>query len=277
MTNVSVLMSVYKNERAEYLNQALQSVWTDQTVKPNQIVLVEDGPLTEALYLVISSWKKLLGDILYIIENEQNLGLTKSLNRGICAINSEYIARMDSDDISLPLRFEKQVNYLETHPDVDVIGGSMQEFNDVCDCLNVRHYPLTHQQVEKYIMKASPLAHPSVMMKKKLFDEGLKYNEKYRTSQDVALWFDVISAGYHIDNLEDIILLFRQNNDVYSRRGRAKAWNECKIYINGIYRLKGLFTWKYIYPLLRLFFRLMPSSIVKFIYESKLRNRLLKR
>ncbi len=275
MATISVLMSVYHSEKAEYLNRSLQSVWDDQSLKPNQIVLIEDGPLGEELHKVIDKWKERLQDVFCIVKNEKNIGLTKSLNKGIQYITSELIARADSDDISMPTRFALQEKFLAEHLDVDILGGAMQEFNEENDCLNVRRYPSTHEQARKYIMKASPLAHPSVMMRKKIFDEGLRYNEEYRTSQDVALWFDALNAGYHIANLDDIILLFRQNSSVFKRRGRAKAWNEFKIYIKGIYRKKGLFTFYYVYPLSRLLFRLMPARLIELVYKSNMRNKML--
>lgn len=268
-------MSVYHSEKAEYLNRSLQSVWDDQSLKPNQIVLIEDGPLGTELHKVIDEWKERLQDVFCIVTNEKNIGLTKSLNKGIQYITSELIARADSDDISMPTRFALQEKFLAEHPDVDILGGAMQEFNEENDCLNVRRYPSTHEQARKYIMKASPLAHPSVMMRKKIFDEGLRYNEEYRTSQDVALWFDALNAGYHIANLDDIILHFRQNSSVFKRRGRAKAWNEFKIYIKGIYRKKGLFTFYYVYPLSRLLFRLMPARLIELVYKSNMRNKML--
>ena len=275
MATISVLMSVYHSEKAEYLNRSLQSVWDDQSLKPNQIVLIEDGPLGEELHKVIDKWKERLQDVFCIVKNEKNIGLTKSLNKGIQYITSELIARADSDDISMPTRFALQEKFLAEHPDVDILGGAMQEFNEDNDCLNVRRYPSTHEQARKYIMKASPLAHPSVMMRKKIFDEGLRYNEEYRTSQDVALWFDALNVGYHIANLDDIILHFRQNSSVFKRRGRAKAWNEFKIYIKGIYRKKGLFTFYYVYPLSRLLFRLMPARLIELVYKSNMRNKML--
>lgn len=275
MATISVLMSVYHFEKAEYLNRSLQSVWDDQSLKPNQIVLIEDGPLGTELHKVIDEWKERLQDVFCIVTNEKNIGLTKSLNKGIQYITSELIARADSDDISMPTRFALQEKFLAEHPDVDILGGAMQEFNEENDCLNVRRYPSTHEQARKYIMKASPLAHPSVMMRKKIFDEGLRYNEEYRTSQDVALWFDALNAGYHIANLDDIILHFRQNSSVFKRRGRAKAWNEFKIYIKGIYRKKGLFTFYYVYPLSRLLFRLMPARLIELVYKSNMRNKML--
>ena len=269
---ISVLISVYQSEKADYLNRALESVWDDQTLKPNQIVLVEDGTLGEALRDVVDSWKEKLGDVLTIVKNETNLGLTKSLNRGLQKVTTDLVARMDSDDISTPQRFELQMKYMEQHPDIDVLGGSLQEFDDENSCLNVRHYPLTHEDVLKTMYKVCPVAHPTVMMRKRMFDSGLKYNEKYRMSQDIALWYDAVIAGFHIANIEEITILFRRANDVYKRRSRVKAWNEFCIYMNGIKRLYGMFTLKYIYPIARLIFRLMPVWIVKWGYQSKLRR-----
>ena len=131
------------------------------------------------------------------------MGLTKSLNKGISRVTSDLIARMDSDDISMPNRFQLQSKYLEEHPEIDIVGGSLREFDAEHEELSVRHYPLTHDEVVKYICKACPLAHPTVMMRRRIFDEGLGYNEKYRMSQDIALWFDAVLAGYRIANLPE--------------------------------------------------------------------------
>lgn len=273
--SISVLMSVYKSEKGEYLDRSLQSVWDDQTWKPEQIVLVEDGPLTEELYAVIDKWKERLGDKLVVCRNEQNLGLTKSLNKGIELITSDLIARSDSDDISAPQRFELQEKFFRENPEIDILGGSMQEFDDEHECLNVRHYPLTHEEACRYIVKACPLAHPAVMMRKRMFDEGLQYDERYRMSQDIKLWYDAVLAGYQMANLQEIVLFFRQQGDVFRRRSRVKAWNEFKIYMNGIYRMHGLFTLAYRYPIARYIFRNLPPSLVKRIYESGMRKKVL--
>ena len=272
---ISVLMSVYKSEKGEFLNRSLQSVWDDQTRKPEQIVLIEDGVLTEELYAVIDKWKKALGDQLVVCRNEQNLGLTKSLNKGIGLITSDLIARSDSDDISAPQRFELQEKFFRENPEIDILGGSMQEFDDEHESLNVRHYPLTHEDACKYIVKACPLAHPAVMMRRRIFDEGLHYDERYRMSQDIKLWYDAILAGYRMANLQEIVLFFRQQGDVFRRRSRVKAWNEFKIYMNGIYRMHGLFTLAYRYPIARYVFRNLPPSLVKRIYESGMRKKVL--
>lgn len=272
---ISVLMSVYRSEEADFFDAAIRSVWADQTVKPMEIVLVEDGPLPEELHHVVERWKSMLCDKLVVLKNKQNLGLTKSLNKGLNVAHGELIARMDSDDISEPDRFEKQEKFLTEHPDVDIVGGALREFNEDCNNLRVRNYPLTHEEAVKYICKASPLAHPTVMMRKRIFDKGLRYNEKYRMSQDIALWFDAIMAGYKIANVPEVTINFRSQGDVFKRRSRAKAWNEFKIYMNGIYRMNGLLSLKYRYPIARLSFRLMPPTIVKFVYGSELRSKLL--
>lgn len=272
---VSILMSVYGKEKAEFLDNALLSIWDEQTIKPQQIVLIEDGPLNDALYSVISRWEEKLGSILTIVRNERNLGLVASLNKGIKLINSDLIARMDSDDRSTPQRLELQRRYFEEHPNVDIISGSLQEFDETSDCLYIRNYPLTHEECIKTIAKASPLAHPAVMMRSSLFKEdGLRYNELCTLNEDIALWFDAINTGHRVGNVKDVILYFRRSGDIYQRRGKQKAWGEFKIYMKGIFKLKGLFTTYYIYPILRLIFRCMPISLIHKIYNSSLRKRI---
>ena len=274
MTSISVLISVYSKDTPQYLEEALQSIWSQQTLRPTQIVLIQDGPLPAPLQDVIAHWKSQLGQVLTLVSNPVNMGLTHSLNKAIKAATGNYIARMDSDDRSTPQRFEQQAAYLDNHPDIDIVGGCIQEFNAENPCLNIRQYPLTHQAVISMIHKASPLAHPTVMMRRRIFDNGLHYDERYRTSQDIVLWFDAIHQGYHIGNLPVIILHFRRADNVYQRRSKAKAWNEFLIYIKGINKLSGPFSLKYIYPLGRLCFRLMPISLIRRIYDSPIRRRI---
>ncbi len=280
MASISVLISVYKKEKPEYLSKALESISIEQTHKPDQIVLVEDGPLPDSLEEIVQSFKFKVQNEGYgtftVVKLPVNGGLTKALNEGLKHVTGDLIARMDSDDVSEPHRFERQVAYMESHPDVDIISGSLQEFDAEHESLNVRHYPQTHEECVKYIVKACPLAHPSVMMRKRIFDEGLKYDERYRMSQDIKLWYDAVLAGYRLGNIPEVTLFFRREGDVFRRRSRAKAWNEFKIYMNGIYRLKGLFTLSYRYPIARYIFRNLPPSLVKRIYGSKVRNRVLK-
>ena len=272
--SISVLMSIYFKENPVFFQQAMESIWDAQTLKPDEIILIEDGKLTDQLYKVIEFWKNKLGEAIKIVKLENNNGLTKALNIGLKYCTCEFIARMDTDDLSAPQRFEKQVNFLKNNESVHVVGGSIQEFNTTNKNLNIRSYPKGDKEIRKYILKASPLAHPSVMFRKSIFDDGVKYPEKYRTSQDIALWYKLLSLGYKIANIDDVIYFLRINDDFYSRRSRQKAINEFKIYWYGILDLKGV-TWELVYPLSRLIFRLLPNTLVKKIYTSRLRKKML--
>lgn len=278
MTGISVLISVYKSEKAEYLDKALKSVWDDQTLKPNKIVLVLDGPLSSELTLVINWWKDKLRESILVIRNEKNIGLTKSLIKGISIIDTDYIARMDSDDISLPNRFEVQAAFLDKHPKIAVVGSNIIEFSDGAGDLGVRIYPKNTESAKRTIYKANPLAHPVVMMRKSLFDEGIIYNEKYRTTQDLALWFDVLDAGYNVANIDEPLLRFRRNDSVYHRRANwSDSWLELKIHEKGILKLYGVSPYKSLFPLARFAIRLLPDSWIKKLYNGGLRKKMVEK
>ena len=274
---ISVLMSVYRSEKPQYLDRALQSVWDDQVRRPDEIILVQDGPLGEELLQVIDKWQTKLSNVLVLIKNEVNIGLTKSLNKGIRVAKGDYIARMDSDDISLPNRFVMQEKFLNERPYVYVVGGAIQEFNDEDGIIGERHFPKDTEEAIHYIHKASPFAHPAVMIRKALFDEGVMYNEAYRTTQDLALWFDVLKTKHQVANLYDFVLKFRRDSNVYQRRkNKEDSRLEMKIHLNGIKELFGLSPIKSLYPIARYTMRLLPNSMINFIYNSRLRGKLLK-
>lgn len=267
-------MSVYRKEVAYKLERSLKSIWDDQTRKPDQVILVEDGPLSPELYTVIERWKGRLGEKLVIPKNENNEGLASALNKGLQYVTSDFVARNDTDDYSSPRRFEIQGDYLEKNKEIDVLGGAIQEFDDNNPCLSIRYYP--NVDINRYICKATPVAHPSVMMRMSLFREGgLKYDIRYPSNEDIALWFDVLRQGYTISNLQDVIYFFDRSEGVFERRNHSKAGPEFCVYIRGIKDLYGLFTWRYVFPVLRLLFRMMPVSIIKRVYSSKYRNRFL--
>lgn len=270
-------MSVYKSEKPAYLDRSLQSVWDDQTLRPDEIILVQDGPVGDELTSIIRQWKEKLDDVLVLLVNDTNLGLTKSLNKGIKVAKGEYIARMDSDDISLPDRFLHQLKYLDEHPDISVLGGAIQEFNDQDGIIGERHFPTNTLDIRQYIHKASPVAHPAVMIRKSLFEEGVLYNEEYRTTQDLALWFDVLASGHQMANLDEFVLQFRRESNVYQRRkNKADSRLELKIHLKGIRKLFGFSPIKSLFPIARYILRLMPNSIIHKFYNGSFRGKLLK-
>ena len=121
----SVLMSIYKKEEPKYFNRAMQSIWDEQTVKPDEIVLVQDGPLTDGLYKAIDEWKAKIGEVFKTVPLEKNVGLGEALNAGIKHCSYELIARMD---ISIPNRFEKQLKAFENN-DIDICSSWVSEFD----------------------------------------------------------------------------------------------------------------------------------------------------
>lgn len=275
---ISVLMAVYAGEKPDRFDEALESLWTSQTVRPGQIVLVEDGPLTAALDQVLEKWMAIMGhDVLDLVRNDHNMGLAPSLNRGLKSVKGIYVARMDSDDRSHPRRLELQSLYLDSHPEVSILGGSIQEFDKDHECLLVRHYPETPQRSRAMIHRGLPLAHPTVMMRRAMFDAGLAYKERENKTEDIALWYDALDAGYGIASLPEVTLYFRRDHQTCGRRGReGNAYNEMADYMRGIRRLDGLWSWKYIFPMARYVFRMLPVSWVNAIYSSPLRDKLLR-
>lgn len=270
--HISVIIATYKGEKPEYLDRAMRSIWDDQKRKPDEIVLVEDGPLTTGLCSVVDAWKKILDSKLVVIEKPVNQGLAAALNDAIEVAHGDLIARMDSDDISLPDRFMLQEQYMDEHPEVDILGGSIREFNDEGTLSAVQRYPATMQEVLRTMYKASPLAHPTVMYRSSFFKAGYRYSSKYHICEDVTMWYDAAAGGRVINSLQDVLLEFRRNPSVMQRRSREKAWSEFLAYNDGISRLYGRFSYKYIYSFMRMCFRLMPASLVSFIYDSKLRR-----
>lgn len=269
---ISVLMATYAKENSKYLDESIKSIWTDQERKPDQIVLVEDGLLTQELNEIINKWQTIIGDKFTLLANNTNKGLALALNDGIKLCKGELIARMDSDDIAIPNRFKVQESYMEKHPDVEILGGSLEEFNDEGTLHKVRTYPQNFADIKRSIHKASPLGHPTVMFRNSLFKRGYRYSNQFFICEDVVLWYEALAGGVKINNIPDIVLKFRRNDSMMNRRGKKKAWSEFLAYTYGIHKLDGIFTIKYVYPCTRLLFRLMPSSIIKFIYNSKLRN-----
>lgn len=269
-------MATYAKENPKYLDESINSIWTDQERKPDQIVLVEDGLLTRELNDIVNKWQKIIGEKFTLLVNHKNKGLALALNDGIELCKGELIARMDSDDISMPNRFKVQEAYMELHPDVEILGGSLEEFNDEDTLHKVRTYPLKSSDVRNGIHKASPLGHPTVMFRHSFFNRGYRYSNQFFICEDVVLWYEALAGGIKINNIPDIVLKFRRNDSMMNRRGKKKAWSEFLAYTYGIHKIDGVFTFKYIYPCARLLFRLMPSSIIKFVYNSKIRNKITK-
>jgi len=270
----SVLLSVYQKEKAEYLKEAIESVYFNQILKPNEIILVEDGLLTEKLYSTIAELKLKIGkNILKTVKLEKNMGLGNALRIGIEKCSNELVARMDTDDIAYPNRFEEQINYFKNYPETDVLGSFMSEFVDnIENIICIKDAPNNSIDMKKYMKLRDPVNHPSVMFKKSKVLEAGNYKEIF-LNEDSYLWGRMLSKGFIFRNIQKPLIYFRTTDDTYKRRG---GWK----YIKAEYGLQKEFLKLGIINKLEFLrnitlknvIRLVPNKLRKFIYLKVLRK-----
>ncbi|WP_270706321.1 sugar transferase [Clostridium fessum] len=225
----SVLMSLYKKEDAGNFKTSINSM-IDQTLPPDEIVLVEDGALTKELYDAVNEIKKAHPGLITSVINKQNMGLGISLQRGTEMARNEIIARMDTDDIANIERCEKQLKFLNEHKDVSIVGGQIEEFiGDVSNVVGRREVPLTDEELKRYIRKRCPFNHMTVMFRKSdILDVG-NYQDWF-WNEDYYLWIRLLLFGKKFANLPDTLVKVRTGNEVYQRRGGVKYFvSEWKI------------------------------------------------
>lgn len=215
----SVLMSVYKNEIPEYLDEALKSV-ENQTVKPNEIVLVEDGPISAELKEIILDHQKNFGGDFKIVISKENKGLAMALRLGTKYVSTNWIARMDSDDYSVPNRFEKQLNEIKRNPKLAIVGGQVKEFaSNINNVVGKREVPTSLNEIRKFMRWRSPFNHPTVMLNKKVLIRVGGYIS-FGNLEDYYLWSRIISANYNVINVSETLVYMRADGGMYSRRGK---------------------------------------------------------
>ena len=213
----SVLISVYHKEQPAHLQQSLDSIFY-QTMPPSEVVLVEDGPLTEGLYEVISRAKQLHPEMITVtLSKNQGLGL--ALKAGLQRCSCDLVARMDSDDIAKPERFAKELAYLETHPETSVVGSWVDEFqDDITKPLSIRKVPENHEALLRFSHYRNPMNHPTVMFRKADV-EGAGSYQHCELFEDYDLWARMMQQGYRLHNLQESLLWFRLTSQPFSQRG----------------------------------------------------------
>ena len=197
--NISVLMSAYKNDDAKKLLKALKSVY-EQTVRPSEIILVLDGPVSQDILEEIKKYKEEC-PVLRVIALKENRGLGKALEIGLKQCSGKFVARMDSDDISLPERFEYQLTMLIEHPDISIVGTYIEEFVDGTNELaGIRKVPLEHEQIVRYLKRRCPFNHVTVMFRK---DEVLRCGgyQPWLYNEDYYLWVRMYENNCRFANL----------------------------------------------------------------------------
>lgn len=220
---LSALLSIYHKEQASYFNEAMISIWDNQTLKPDEIVLVEDGPLTSQLYEVIKNWKEKLADKLKIIKLSKNVGTGCAKKIGVDNCSGEYIAVVDTDDICMPERFAKQCKFLDTHPEIDAIGTWLCEIDSEGNIIKPKvEYPLSDEELKRFFQKRDPIAHPTAMMRRSFLDTIGNYKGNLHLAEDTMLWYEGYKNGCKLANIDYIGLKFRRNEGFYKRRANWK-------------------------------------------------------
>lgn len=269
----SVLMSVYSKEKPEWLRDSIDSMLR-QTVLCDEFVIVKDGPLNKELDEVIDKFEKSNPGLFKIIKLEKNVGLGPALKIGVEKCSNQLIARMDSDDFSIPTRCEKQLNKFNENENLDIVGSSIAEFID--DIENVQSYrllPENDKEIKKFARRRNPFGHPSVMFKKSKVIEAGNYRSYYLV-EDYDMWIRMIEKQANCYNFQEVLVYMRISNDFYKRRGGIK-------YLKSILKFKkeqlhkGFYSRKdyIISSTAHIVMCLLPNKVRDFLYRKVLRKK----
>lgn len=231
MAKIAVIQSVYKNDKPEYLRLSINSI-LNQTYSDFILYLGVDGPIGEELSNVIDILQT--DDRVVIIANKENKGLAHMLNDLLIEClkhDHEFIARMDSDDIACLDRFEKQMAYMESHPDVEVLGSAVNEIDENGNNRNhVVKYPCDSDGCRKFFSKRNPLAHPTVLFRRKFFDNiGMLYPTNFVRNEDTELWLQGFLHDAVVANLPDVLLNFRVTEDMFKQRRNGREFAKSQL------------------------------------------------
>ncbi|HHW7507684.1 TPA: glycosyltransferase [Mannheimia haemolytica] len=265
----SVLMSLYSKEKEDYLLSCLESL-KQQTCQANEIVLVFDGEVSEALESVVQNFAEKLP--LVIIRLPQNVGLGRALNEGLKHCSNEWVFRMDTDDICLPTRFEKQINFICQNPNVVLLSSQVEEFDEtMMESIGIKQVPINNDEIRISALLRNPFNHMAVAYKKSAIEQVGGY-QHHLYMEDYNLWLRVIAQEYEVYNLPDVLVNVRSGSVMYARR---KGWE----YIKSEYQLAKLkkelglqsLISSSMFFVLRALPRLLPRSLLGRLYK-KLRK-----
>lgn len=267
---ISVLMSVYYREDPECFKVALKSI-INQTLKPDEIVIVKDGPLTDSLEAVIEEIKIEYPHII-TYQFKENVQLGRALAKGLEICKNELIARMDTDDIACPNRFEIQYEYMMKHPEVAVCGGWIEEFDDEGRYRKIKKVPIDRKDILNYLKYRNSVNHVTVMFRKNEILQAGNYRH-FPYMEDYYLWCRVVVNGGIIVNLPEVFVQVRVNEGVYNRRGGLKYFMHHYSFRREQRKLGLLNVSEFVIALLlSLGITLMPSSLRKVVYQKMLRR-----
>lgn len=275
MQGISVLISVYFKDSPVFLKQSLESI-CQQSLMPDQIVLIHDGPLNDNLYSVIEEFERKYPMVFECVILKENKGLGTALQIGTDFCKYEYIARMDADDICRRERFEKQFDFLVRNPDIDVVGSNIEEFNQIPgDLGRFKNCRERHDQLVDQISFRSPLNHPSIMIKKQALLDAGGYDGEFLLFEDYALFLRLWKSGAKFHNIQEVLLDFRVGDGLamIKKRSGIHYFKKENRFLNYGYKI-GAFDRKQLVrnKVFRLTARLLPPKVILFIYNLFLRK-----
>ncbi|NGZ15554.1 glycosyltransferase [Vibrio aestuarianus] len=224
MNKISVLMSLYKKESPSFLRLSLVSL-VNQTRLPDQVVIVFDGPVGGALEQIVDEYAGILP--ITKVKLDQNAGLAQALNKGLANCSGDLVARMDTDDICLPERLEKQEHYITSNR-LDIVGTAASVVDFTGEVTGVRVNPERHEDIVGKLW-CNPFIHPSVMFVKASLEKIGAYDSGLRRRQDYELWFRAAKNGLRFGNLQDKLIEYRFDQHTLQKQSPKLAWDQGKI------------------------------------------------
>lgn len=271
----TILMSLYYKEKAEFFDSCMRSIWFDQSVKPSEIVLVVDGPIGEELEDILQKWQTLLGGLLKAIRLPVNVGLGAALNQGLAQCSNNWVFRMDTDDICVSDRFQKQTDFIKLNPDLVLFGGQVLEFEHEVDQANtLKLVPHSQEKITAFSRYRCPFNHMTVAYRRDVILELGGYQD-HLFMEDYNLWLRLIASKLPIANMKDVLVYARTGNGLYARRKGYQYVKSEKQLLNLKKQLKlqSIFSAS-VYFLVRSMLRMLPTGILSSIYSNVLRKKL---
>ena len=215
---VSIILATY-NEPAGLITQSIKSV-QEQDYQNIEIIIADDSTDNATVDAINSLAAQ--DSRIHIIRQPQRMGFVNALNTALQAAKGELMARMDGDDISLPNRISMQVAYAQNHPDIDIFGGSMDIIDEQGNMISERTYPTTSRSINRMFILRSPFAHPTIMFRRKIIDDGIFYDPTYKRAEDIDFYLRLYKKNYRFGNLPDKLLQYRVIGGLDSKRPKAQ-------------------------------------------------------
>lgn len=268
MEKYSVLMSLYIKEKPEYLDIAIDSI-VNQTVKPDEIVIVKDGPITDELQAVLDKYYNTYPGLFNIVGYEKNRGLGIALNFGLEHCKNELVARMDTDDVALPNRCEQELLVLEKDNRIDIVGGDIAEFiGERNNVVSYRRVPTSNSAIRSYMRERCAFNHVTVMYKKSAVIRSGNYQDLF-WNEDYYLWIRMMQSECVFANTGTVLVDVRVGKDMYERRGGLKYFNSEKYLQDYMYTHNLIDSTKYYCNILKRFIVqvLLPNRIRGWVFK----------